>query len=220
MLASPIHAQSPPSCTVFAKIRTMSKSTDRINLTNQFLIAMPGMGDDVCRNGGLPVRAQRAGRARPGDQQADRHRAEEPVREGRPHARTRGPRQEPVYFGGPVQTERGFVLHEPLAATTATVTTARPCDARRLEMTTRRTCSRRCPAAPAAKGAGHARLQPAGARASSKKRSSATAGSRSRPTRNHLRHAGRRALRRGAVAARHRCPCCRARPGTHERGAA
>src|SRR6201997_5499227 len=39
------HAQSPPFRIVFAKIRTMSKSTDRINLTNQFLIAMPSMAD-------------------------------------------------------------------------------------------------------------------------------------------------------------------------------
>ena len=55
-----------------------------INLTNQFLIAMPGMADDsLCRRGGLPVRAQRQGRAGPGDQQADRHQAGQPVREGR-----------------------------------------------------------------------------------------------------------------------------------------
>ena len=84
-----------------------------INLTNQFLIAMPGMADETFAGArGLPVRAHRAGRARPGDQQAERHQAEEPVREGRTAARPRRPGRAPVYFGGPVQTERGFVLHE------------------------------------------------------------------------------------------------------------
>src|ERR1700682_6069649 len=37
--------QSRPSCSAFAKIRIMSKTSDRINLTNQFLIAMPNMAD-------------------------------------------------------------------------------------------------------------------------------------------------------------------------------
>ena len=31
----------------------------------------------------------------------------------RPHVRNDGVGQMPVYFGGPVQAERGFVLHEP-----------------------------------------------------------------------------------------------------------
>ena len=46
---------------------------------------------DLCRHRGLPVRAHREGRARPGHQQADRHQAEEPVREGRAQPRPRRP---------------------------------------------------------------------------------------------------------------------------------
>src|SRR5260370_7864026 len=37
--------QSRPSSSAFAKIRIMSNTSDRINLTNQFLIAMPNMAD-------------------------------------------------------------------------------------------------------------------------------------------------------------------------------
>jgi len=88
---------------------------DRIDLTNQFLIAMPGMADVafagsvvyLCEhneNGALglvinkPIELTLGGLfekvelAPPGGELA----------------------AEPVYFGGPVQTERGFVLHEPL----------------------------------------------------------------------------------------------------------
>ena len=88
-------------------------SGDPINLTNQFLIAMPGMGDDhfagavvyLCEHNqdgalGLVIN-------RPIDITLKNlfEKVELPL-----------DREElaqlPVYFGGPVQTERGFVLHE------------------------------------------------------------------------------------------------------------
>src|ERR1700742_4711541 len=106
--------EGPPPRIVFAKIRTMSKSTDRINLTNQFLIAMPNMADPtfsgtvvyLCEHSekgalGLVIN-------RPTDidlkslfDRIDLSLDIEPLQ----HL--------PVYFGGPVQTERGFVLHDP-----------------------------------------------------------------------------------------------------------
>jgi putative transcriptional regulator len=87
----------------------------RIDLTNQFLIAMPGMADDtfsgavvyLCEHTdkgalGLVINKpidiklknlfEKVDLALERDDLAD----------------------EPVYFGGPVQTERGFVLHEKL----------------------------------------------------------------------------------------------------------
>ena len=91
----------------------MSKSTDRINLTNQFLIAMPNMADptfsgtvvylcDHSERGALGLVINR-----PTDidlkslfDRIDLSLEIEPLQ------------NLPVYFGGPVQTERGFVLHE------------------------------------------------------------------------------------------------------------
>jgi putative transcriptional regulator len=93
-------------------------SADPIVLTNQFLIAMPGMADEafagtvvyLCEhndNGALglvinkPIALtlgnlfEKVELSPPSDELAAR----------------------PVYYGGPVQTDRGFVLHEPLDAT-------------------------------------------------------------------------------------------------------
>ncbi|KAB0643787.1 YqgE/AlgH family protein [Burkholderia latens] len=93
----------------------MSKPSDRINLTNQFLIAMPNMADptfsgtvvylcDHSERGALGLVINR-----PTDidleslfNRIDLKLDIEPLL----HI--------PVYFGGPVQTERGFVLHEPV----------------------------------------------------------------------------------------------------------
>ncbi|PMS15887.1 YqgE/AlgH family protein [Trinickia dabaoshanensis] len=93
----------------------MPKSNDRINLTNQFLIAMPNMADptfsgtvvylcDHSERGALGLVINR-----PTDidleslfSRIDLKLEIEPLL----HV--------PVYFGGPVQTERGFVLHEPV----------------------------------------------------------------------------------------------------------
>ncbi|MGZ5158071.1 MAG: YqgE/AlgH family protein [Caldimonas sp.] len=88
-----------------------------INLTNQFLIAMPGMGDGtfagtvvyLCEHtekGALglvinkPIDITLKNLFEKVELSLDR----EDLAEA------------PVYFGGPVQTERGFVLHEPLGA--------------------------------------------------------------------------------------------------------
>jgi putative transcriptional regulator len=86
-----------------------------INLTNQFLIAMPGMGDGtfagavvyMCEHtpkGALglvinkPIDIKLKNLFEKVELSLDREDLAE----------------EPVYFGGPVQTERGFVLHERL----------------------------------------------------------------------------------------------------------
>ena len=89
----------------------------RIDLTNQFLIAMPGMADGtfegtvvyLCEhteNGALglvinkPIDIKLKNLFEKVELKLDRHELGE----------------QPVYFGGPVQTERGFVLHEKRAA--------------------------------------------------------------------------------------------------------
>ena len=90
-------------------------AADPINLTNQFLIAMPGMGDGtfagtvvyLCEHtekGALglvinkPIDIKLKNLFEKVELTLDRDDLAE----------------EPVYFGGPVQTERGFVLHERL----------------------------------------------------------------------------------------------------------
>ena len=88
-------------------------ATARINLTNQFLIAMPGMTDDtfagsviyLCEhteNGALGLVINK-----PIDITLKHlfDKVELPLD-------TAALAEQPVYFGGPVQTERGFVLHE------------------------------------------------------------------------------------------------------------
>ena len=89
-----------------------------INLTNQFLIAMPGMADDtfagavvyLCEHSdkgalGLvinkPIDIKLKNLFEKVELPLDRDELAE----------------QPVYFGGPVQTERGFVLHEQRPAT-------------------------------------------------------------------------------------------------------
>lgn len=86
-----------------------------INLTNQFLIAMPGMSDGnfagtvvyMCEHSdkgalGLVIN-------RPIDIDLKHLFEKVDLSLDRPDLAT-----SPVYFGGPVQTERGFVLHESL----------------------------------------------------------------------------------------------------------
>jgi putative transcriptional regulator len=87
-----------------------------INLTNQFLIAMPGMGDGtfagtvvyLCEHTekgalGLVINKPIDIKLRNLFEKVDLTLDREDLAD------------EPVYFGGPVQTERGFVLHERLA---------------------------------------------------------------------------------------------------------
>ena len=90
-------------------------ASDRMNLTNQFLIAMPGMGDDnfsgavvyLCEhteNGALglvinkPIDIKLSTLFEKIELRLDAGVLAE----------------QPVFYGGPVQTERGFVLHERL----------------------------------------------------------------------------------------------------------
>ena len=87
--------------------------SSRINLTNQFLIAMPGMGDPtfagsvvyLCEHTekgalGLVINKPVDIKLKNLFEKVDLSLTREDLAEA------------PVYFGGPVQTERGFVLHE------------------------------------------------------------------------------------------------------------
>ena len=90
-------------------------SPGRIDLTNQFLIAMPGMGDDNFAGAVVYLCEHTADGAlglvinKPIDITLRKlfDKVELPLAPG-----SLG--DQPVYFGGPVQTERGFVLHEPM----------------------------------------------------------------------------------------------------------
>ncbi len=86
-----------------------------INLTNQFLIAMPGMGDETFRGSvvylcehtekgalGLVINKPIDIKLKNLFEKVDLTLERADLAD------------EPVYFGGPVQTERGFVLHEKL----------------------------------------------------------------------------------------------------------
>ena len=88
-------------------------ASDRINLTNQFLIAMPGMGDDafsgaviyLCEhteNGALGLVINK-----PIDIKLSTLFQKVELSLDSPALA-----DQPVFYGGPVQTERGFVLHE------------------------------------------------------------------------------------------------------------
>ena len=91
-------------------------SSARINLTNQFLIAMPGMADDtfagavvyLCEHTekgalGLVINKPIDIKLKNLFEKVDLSLGESDLAE------------QSVYFGGPVQTERGFVLHEKLS---------------------------------------------------------------------------------------------------------
>ena len=88
-------------------------ATDRINLTNQFLIAMPGMADDTFAGSVIYLCEHTEKGAlglvinKPIDITVKNlfDKVELPLN-------TAALADQPVYFGGPVQTERGFVLHE------------------------------------------------------------------------------------------------------------
>ena len=88
-------------------------SAARIDLTNQFLIAMPGMADDMfagsvvylCEHSekgalGLVINKPIDINLRNLFEKVELRLDQSELAE------------QPVYFGGPVQTERGFVLHE------------------------------------------------------------------------------------------------------------
>ncbi len=86
------------------------------NLTNHFLLAMPGMADAELRRHVVFIAEHSAKGAlglvinRP--MELDLAHA---VRAHRPESRDRADwASSPVFYGGPVQTDRGFVLHQPL----------------------------------------------------------------------------------------------------------
>jgi putative transcriptional regulator len=93
----------------------MASMSAAINLTNQFLIAMPGMADDtfsgavvyLCEHNdkgalGLVINKPIDIKLKNLFEKVELSLDREDLAES------------PVYFGGPVQTERGFVLHERL----------------------------------------------------------------------------------------------------------
>ncbi|MBU6441950.1 MAG: YqgE/AlgH family protein [Betaproteobacteria bacterium] len=92
----------------------MNPRSDASNLSNQFLIAMPGMVDSSFAGSVIYVCEHSARGAlglvinRPTDIVLKDlfDRIELPLEQPELAART-------VYYGGPVQTERGFVLHDP-----------------------------------------------------------------------------------------------------------
>ena len=92
----------------------MNPRSDASNLSNQFLIAMPGMVDSSFAGSVIYVCEHSARGAlglvinRPTDivRKDLFDRIELPLEQPELAART-------VYYGGPVQTERGFVLHDP-----------------------------------------------------------------------------------------------------------
>ncbi len=91
-------------------------ATDRLNLTNQFLIAMPGMGDDTFSGAVVYLCEHTEGGAlglvinKPIDIKLKNLFQKVDLSLDSPHLA-----EQPVFFGGPVQPERGFVLHEKLA---------------------------------------------------------------------------------------------------------
>jgi putative transcriptional regulator len=101
----------------------MSKtSDDRINLTNQFLIAMPGMADSTfsgtvvycCEHSEQGALGLVINRPTDIDLKSLFERIDLKLDSDALSSL-------PVYFGGPVQTERGFVLHEPAGEYTSSM---------------------------------------------------------------------------------------------------
>jgi putative transcriptional regulator len=95
-------------------------SGSRIDLTNQFLIAMPGMADEtfagtvvyLCEHTekgalGLVINKPIDIKLRNLFEKVELKLGEDELAD------------QPVYFGGPVQTERGFVLHEKMSESLA-----------------------------------------------------------------------------------------------------
>jgi putative transcriptional regulator len=112
-------------------------SGDAINLTNQFLIAMPGMADGhfsrtvvyLCehsKNGALGLVINR-----PTDITLKNLFEKVELSLDRDELA-----QQPVFFGGPVQTERGFVLHEKTGTEHSPYTSTLSIAGGALEMTT------------------------------------------------------------------------------------
>ena len=88
-------------------------ASDRFDLTNQFLIAMPGMSDDSFAGAVVYLCEHNADGAlglvinKPIDIKLKNLFEKVELNLGASELA-----EQPVFFGGPVQTERGFVLHE------------------------------------------------------------------------------------------------------------
>ncbi len=88
-------------------------SAGRFNLTNQFLIAMPGMGDDTFAGAVIYLCEHTEQGAlglvinKPIDIKLKRLFEKVEL-----SLEIESLAEQPVFFGGPVQTERGFVLHD------------------------------------------------------------------------------------------------------------
>ncbi len=95
----------------------MAEAPLSINLTNHFLIAMPGMADDTFARSVVYVceHSQRGALGLIINKPGDINMADLFDKVDLPLARTELGVQ-PVFHGGPVQTERGFVLHDPITA--------------------------------------------------------------------------------------------------------
>lgn len=117
----------------------MSDDSARINLTNHFLIAMPSMQDEVfgrsvvymCEHserGALGLVINKPSDIRVSDLFS---KVELPL--ARPDLA-----EQPVFQGGPVQTERGFVLHDPVGSAEESVYASTLTIPGGLEMTTSR----------------------------------------------------------------------------------
>ncbi|HPK30842.1 YqgE/AlgH family protein [Ottowia sp.] len=95
----------------------MADHAQPINLTNHFLIAMPNMDDDMFA-GSVVYVCEHSERGALGliiNKPGDINLADLFAKVELPLDRAELGRQ-PVFHGGPVQTERGFVLHEPVTA--------------------------------------------------------------------------------------------------------
>lgn len=117
----------------------MSDDSARINLTNHFLIAMPSMHDEVfgrsvvymCEHserGALGLVINKPSDIRVSDLF---NKVELPL--ARPDLA-----EQPVFQGGPVQTERGFVLHDPVGTAEESIYASTLTIPGGLEMTTSR----------------------------------------------------------------------------------
>ena len=95
----------------------MADDAQSINLTNHFLIAMPGMEDGTFARSVVYVceHSERGALGLIINKPGSINLADLFERVDLPLAR-RDLGVQPVFHGGPLQTERGFVLHEPIVA--------------------------------------------------------------------------------------------------------
>ncbi len=184
-----------------------------VNLTHHFLIAMPSMADPEFRpHADVRVRAQRRTARWGGGEPAHRHDAVRALRADRGAAADNRLREAPVMFGGPVQVDRGFVLHRPLGNWQSTLAISDEHRPHHVQGHPRGGRPRRRAAEPC----WSRWAMQVGRRASSSRSSPRTPGSPSRPIPDVLFGvAGRATAARGHAAPRHRpAAAVRTTPGT------